>query len=71
MLLFLSVLTLYHFLSAMFDGPGYVEVGWQPQKPEDEDYLQFCEVRFSCCSRRFHTMQHADRILDTNGSTRG
>ena len=47
-LLALSILTLYHFLSAMLDGPGYVEMGWKPQKAEDEGYLQWCEVRMSC-----------------------
>ena len=43
-LLALSILTLYHFLSAMIDGPGYVEMGWKPEKAEDEGYLQWCEV---------------------------
>ena len=28
----------------MLDGPGYVEIGWKPEKAEDERYLQWCEV---------------------------
>ena len=44
----LSVLTLYHFLSAALDGPGYVPLGWRPEKKEDERCLQWCEVCHVC-----------------------
>ena len=43
-LLVLSILTLYHFLSAALDGPGYVPLGWRPEKKEEERCLQWCEV---------------------------
>jgi hypothetical protein len=38
------VLTTYHFLSALFDGPGYVKLGWKPENEKEGKWLQFCDV---------------------------
>lgn len=38
-------LTMFHFLSAMVDGPGYLPLGWSPKqgsKEEWEECLQWC-----------------------------
>lgn len=36
--------TLYYFLQSLLEGPGFVPLGWQPDKEEDAQYLQFCTV---------------------------
>jgi len=43
--LFFAGMTMFHFLSAMVDGPGYLPLGWKPNEgsPEEwEDLLQWC-----------------------------
>ncbi|XP_014262297.1 palmitoyltransferase ZDHHC6 isoform X2 [Cimex lectularius] len=44
MIIFLSFsgLTLYNFLCAMCEGPGYLPLNWKPENEKDEVYLQFC-----------------------------
>ncbi|PZC85913.1 palmitoyltransferase ZDHHC6 [Helicoverpa armigera] len=44
--LFLSLAasTLYYFLQSLLEGPGFVPLGWKPEKQEDTDNLQFCTV---------------------------
>lgn len=39
-----SGLTICNFLNAVFDGPGYLPQNWQPENPDDSEYLQFCNV---------------------------
>ena len=32
-------MTMYHFLSAMVDGPGYLPLGWKPK-----EVLKLCQI---------------------------
>ncbi|XP_059052915.1 palmitoyltransferase ZDHHC6 [Achroia grisella] len=36
--------TLYYFLQSLLEGPGFVPLGWKPEKESDTQYLQFCTV---------------------------
>ncbi|XP_026675757.1 palmitoyltransferase ZDHHC6-like [Diaphorina citri] len=39
-----SGLTFYNFLSAIFEGPGYLPLNWKPESVQDEKFLQFCSL---------------------------
>uniref|UniRef100_A0A1B6D8J8 Palmitoyltransferase n=1 Tax=Clastoptera arizonana TaxID=38151 RepID=A0A1B6D8J8_9HEMI len=43
--LIFSGLTIYNFLSAIFEGPGYLPLNWVPEDVGDEAFLQNC---YSC-----------------------
>ncbi|CAF1111142.1 unnamed protein product [Adineta ricciae] len=38
------VIIFYNYFRAIFVGPGFVPKGWKPANPEDEKYLQYCDV---------------------------
>lgn len=42
--LFFAGATLYFFLQSLLEGPGYVPLGWKPEREEDQQNLQFCSV---------------------------
>lgn len=42
--LMLAATTLYYFLQSLFEGPGFVPLGWKPENEEHQQYLQFCTV---------------------------
>nr|XP_026489149.1 palmitoyltransferase ZDHHC6-like isoform X2 [Vanessa tameamea] len=44
MFLGLAASTLYYFLQALLEGPGFVPLGWKPENETDTDYLQYCTV---------------------------
>ena len=37
-----SSLTLYHFISALSTGPGFLALGWAPASEAERQQLQFC-----------------------------
>ncbi|XP_049863349.1 palmitoyltransferase ZDHHC6 [Schistocerca gregaria] len=49
-----SGLTICNFLNAIFDGPGYLPPNWQPENPDDSEYLQFCNVCHGYKAPRSH-----------------
>lgn len=59
----LSGLTLYNFLSSMYQGPGYLPLNWKPEKPEDEKYLQFCGVCQGFKAPRSHHCRRCGRCV--------
>ncbi|OXB61999.1 hypothetical protein ASZ78_006706 [Callipepla squamata] len=54
MLLNWTVMILYNYFNAMFVGPGYVPLGWTPEKSQDCMYLQYCKVCQSYKAPRSH-----------------
>lgn len=40
----LAASTLYYFLQSLLEGPGFVPLGWKPDKEEDTQFLQHCSV---------------------------
>ncbi|CAH0729127.1 unnamed protein product, partial [Brenthis ino] len=42
--LLLAASTLYYFLQALLEGPGFVPLGWKPENEADTEYLQYCSV---------------------------
>lgn len=42
--LFFSLLTLYNFLTAIYEGPGYLPKHWRPDDPSAEEFLQYCNI---------------------------
>lgn len=58
-----SALTIYNFLSAIFEGPGYVPLHWRPANPADEHYLQFCKVCQGYKAPRAHHCRRCGRCV--------
>ncbi|CAH1176374.1 unnamed protein product [Phaedon cochleariae] len=58
-----SGLTLYNFLSSMYQGPGYVPFEWKPMKLEHCDYLQFCKVCNGFKAPRSHHCRKCGRCV--------
>jgi len=68
MLIFLSFagMTMYHFLSAMYDGPGYLPLGWTPaqgSKAEWDSCLQWCGVCQGYKAPRAHHCRKCARCV--------
>ena len=40
----LSCLTMFHYIVAMFDGPGYVPKKWEPKDANEKPDLQYCST---------------------------
>ncbi|KAF3420387.1 hypothetical protein E2986_03257 [Frieseomelitta varia] len=38
----LSGSTLFHFINAIYEGPGFLPLKWMPEKATDTQYLQYC-----------------------------
>lgn len=53
----------WNFFSAMNGGPGYVPLGWIPQKPEDEKFLQYCRVCRGFKPPRSHHCKQCKRCV--------
>jgi len=55
---------LYNYLRAVFVGPGYLPIGWEPRKQSDRRFLQYCEV---CCgykAPRAHHCRKCNRCVE-------
>ncbi|XP_071302404.1 palmitoyltransferase ZDHHC6 isoform X1 [Agelaius tricolor] len=63
MLLNWTVMILYNYFSAMFVGPGYVPLGWTPEKSQDCMYLQYCKVCQSYKAPRSHHCRKCNRCV--------
>lgn len=59
----LSGLTLFHLLSAMFHGPGYLPLGWKPKDTNDCQYLQYCGVCKGYKAPRSHHCRKCGRCV--------
>ncbi|XP_062352527.1 palmitoyltransferase ZDHHC6 isoform X4 [Cinclus cinclus] len=63
MLLNWTVMILYNYFSAMFVGPGYVPLGWTPEKSQDCMFLQYCKVCQSYKAPRSHHCRKCNRCV--------
>ncbi|XP_038223002.1 palmitoyltransferase ZDHHC6 [Zerene cesonia] len=63
MFLSLAALTLYYFLQALLEGPGYVPIGWKPENEEDVEYLQYCVVCEGYKAPRSHHCKKCGRCV--------
>ncbi|KAL1122363.1 hypothetical protein AAG570_003768 [Ranatra chinensis] len=61
--LMFSGLTLYNFLSAIFEGPGYLPLKWLPESARDETYLQFCKICQGYKAPRSHHCKKCGRCV--------
>lgn len=61
--LMFSGCTLYNFLSAMCEGPGYLPLQWLPEHASDEPYLQFCSVCQGYKAPRSHHCKKCKRCV--------
>ena len=59
----LIVTTVYNFLNAIFNGPGYVPIGWRPDNGEHEQYLQFCYKCDAFKAPRSHHCSKCNRCI--------
>ena len=51
--LFFSGLTVLNFLTSIYDGPGYLPLGWMPED-NNTKYLQFCNLCLGYKAPRSH-----------------
>uniref|UniRef100_A0A8D8PT01 Palmitoyltransferase n=1 Tax=Cacopsylla melanoneura TaxID=428564 RepID=A0A8D8PT01_9HEMI len=65
MAIFLSFsgLTMYNFLSAIFEGPGYLPLNWRPESVQDENFLQFCKLCQGYKAPRAHHCRKCGRCV--------
>ncbi|XP_074855277.1 palmitoyltransferase ZDHHC6 isoform X2 [Carettochelys insculpta] len=63
MLINWTVMILYNYFNAMFIGPGYVPLGWKPEKSQDCMYLQYCKVCQSYKAPRSHHCRKCNRCV--------
>lgn len=59
----LSGSTLFHFMSAIFEGPGYLPLKWMPEKPLDVQFLQFCTICQGYKAPRSHHCRKCGRCV--------
>ncbi|KAL0132068.1 hypothetical protein PUN28_000087 [Cardiocondyla obscurior] len=59
----LSGLTLFHFISAIFEGPGYLPLKWTPEKATDIQFLQYCIVCQGYKAPRSHHCRKCNRCV--------
>lgn len=58
-----SALTLYNFMSAIFEGPGYLATHWKPAQPEDVVHLQYCNICRGYKAPRAHHCRKCGRCV--------
>ncbi|XP_065335357.1 palmitoyltransferase ZDHHC6 [Cloeon dipterum] len=61
--LLLSGLTMYNFLNAIYVGPGYLPLGWCPDKESDAKFLQECNVCGGFKAPRSHHCRKCNRCV--------
>ncbi|KAH0568835.1 palmitoyltransferase ZDHHC6 [Cotesia glomerata] len=59
----LSGSTIYHFMSAIYEGPGYLPLGWRPENINDTKYLQYCNVCEGYKAPRSHHCRKCGRCI--------
>lgn len=60
---FLSASTLYHFISAICEGPGYLPYKWMPENMTDTQFLQYCTMCEGYKAPRSHHCRKCDRCV--------
>lgn len=58
-----SGLTFYNFLSAIFEGPGYLPLNWKPESVQDEKFLQSCKLCQGFKAPRSHHCRRCGRCV--------
>ncbi|KAK7871167.1 hypothetical protein R5R35_002409 [Gryllus longicercus] len=58
-----SLLTLYNFLNAIYEGPGYLPLHWRPEKEEAEEFLQYCNTCEGYKAPRSHHCRKCKRCV--------
>ncbi|XP_012286618.1 palmitoyltransferase ZDHHC6 isoform X2 [Orussus abietinus] len=59
----LSGSTLYHFMSAIFEGPGFLPLKWMPENASDVQFLQYCTVCEGYKAPRSHHCRKCGRCV--------
>ncbi|XP_008549087.1 palmitoyltransferase ZDHHC6 [Microplitis demolitor] len=59
----LSGSTIYHFMSAIYEGPGYLPLRWKPENMNDTKYLQYCKVCEGYKAPRSHHCRKCGRCI--------
>ncbi|XP_020282261.1 palmitoyltransferase ZDHHC6-like [Pseudomyrmex gracilis] len=59
----LCLTTLYYFLNAIIEGPGYLDPKWMPEKAIDVQYLQYCIVCQGYKAPRSHHCRRCNRCV--------
>lgn len=59
----LSGSTLFHFISAIYEGPGFLPLKWMPEKATDTQYLQYCSVCEGYKAPRSHHCRKCRRCV--------
>ncbi|XP_071748011.1 palmitoyltransferase ZDHHC6 isoform X3 [Lepeophtheirus salmonis] len=58
-----AALTIYHFISAIYLGPGYLCEGWKPKDEQDSQFLQYCSLCRGYKAPRAHHCRKCQRCV--------
>ncbi|KAJ8673476.1 hypothetical protein QAD02_004738 [Eretmocerus hayati] len=61
--IFLSGLTLYHFINSIYEGPGFLPYNWTPESDRNRQFLQFCNVCQGYKAPRSHHCRKCNRCV--------
>ncbi|XP_053982701.1 palmitoyltransferase ZDHHC6 isoform X1 [Hylaeus volcanicus] len=59
----LSGSTLFHFISSIYEGPGFLPLKWMPEKATDTQFLQYCSVCKGYKAPRSHHCRKCGRCV--------
>lgn len=59
----LSGSTLYHFINAIYEGPGFLPLKWMPKNESDCQFLQFCSICQGYKAPRSHHCRSCGRCV--------
>lgn len=59
----LSGSTLFHFISAIYEGPGFLPLQWKPENLQDTQFLQFCTICQGYKAPRSHHCRKCGRCV--------
>ncbi|BFF99104.1 palmitoyltransferase ZDHHC6 [Drosophila madeirensis] len=62
-IVFLNLITLYHFGMSIVVGPGLLPKHWRPNYPEEEQFLQYCKVCEGYKAPRAHHCRRCNRCV--------
>ncbi|XP_039276617.1 palmitoyltransferase ZDHHC6 [Nilaparvata lugens] len=57
------MLIIYNFLSAIFEGPGFLPLKWAPENARDEVHLQYCKICEGFKAPRSHHCRRCGRCV--------
>lgn len=61
--IYLSGSSLYYFITAIYEGPGFLPLKWHPKNKEDYQYLQFCKICEGYKAPRSHHCRKCNRCV--------